>query len=203
MIKENLFEHPKCTLKQLFLLLHEDNIVRLKFMHKKPGFGNALVSYLSPSMGAVVLFRFAHYFYCKRITILSRFFYAMNIVIFGCDITPPSKIGPGLHVAHVVAVAIHGQIGKNALIYGQATIGGSGDGSSKRGWLGGPVIGDNFTIGFGAKVLACVDIGDNVFIGAMSLVTKDVPDNAFMFGIPAKVMRIREKPGHRYDSEII
>lgn len=38
-----------------------------------------------------------------------------------------------------------------------------------------------------------VTLGKNVFVGALSLVNKDVPDNAIVAGIPAKILRIRSQ----------
>ena len=49
-----------------------------------------------------------------------------------------------------------------------------------------PTIGDNVTIGAGAKVLGPVTIGANSAIGANAVVTKDVPENSIAVGIPAK-----------------
>ena len=49
-----------------------------------------------------------------------------------------------------------------------------------------PTIGDNVTIGAGAKVLGPVTIGAGSAIGANAVVTKDVPENSIAVGIPAK-----------------
>ena len=51
-----------------------------------------------------------------------------------------------------------------------------------------PVIGSNVYIGAGAKVIGGCKIGDNVVIGAGSVVTKDVPNNAVVAGVPAKIL---------------
>jgi serine O-acetyltransferase len=51
------------------------------------------------------------------------------------------------------------------------------------------IIGNNVTIGSGAKILGKVVIGDNVVIGANSVVTKSVPDNAVVMGIPAEIVK--------------
>lgn len=55
-------------------------------------------------------------------------------------------------------------------------------------------IGHNVWFGYGACVLRGVTVGDNVVIGTNAVVTKDVPDNAIVGGIPAKVIRMREEP---------
>lgn len=52
-----------------------------------------------------------------------------------------------------------------------------------------PVLGDNVTFGPGAKVLGKVKVGDNVFIAANAVVTKDVPSNTIVGGVPAKIIK--------------
>lgn len=54
---------------------------------------------------------------------------------------------------------------------------------------GGVVIGNNVWIGDKVSVLAGVHIGDNVIIGANSVVTKNVPQNCVVAGIPAKIIK--------------
>jgi acetyltransferase-like isoleucine patch superfamily enzyme len=56
------------------------------------------------------------------------------------------------------------------------------------------VVGSNVWIGYGACVLRGVSVGDNSVIGTNSVVTKDVPANAVVAGIPARVIRMREAP---------
>jgi acetyltransferase-like isoleucine patch superfamily enzyme len=55
-------------------------------------------------------------------------------------------------------------------------------------------IGNNVWIGYGACLLRGVQIGHNSVIGTSSVVTADVPDNAVMGGIPAKLIRMRAAP---------
>ena len=64
------------------------------------------------------------------------------------------------------------QIGKNATIFQQVTIGVADIDSQKA-----PIIGNNVLIGAGAKILGNIKIGNNVKIGANAVVTKNVPDN--------------------------
>jgi acetyltransferase-like isoleucine patch superfamily enzyme len=55
-------------------------------------------------------------------------------------------------------------------------------------------VGSNVWIGYGACVLRGVRVGDNAIVGTNSVVTKDVPANAVVAGIPARVIRMREAP---------
>ena len=58
------------------------------------------------------------------------------------------------------------------------------------------VIGSNVWIGYGACFLRGVAVGDNSIVGTNSVVTRDVPANAVVGGVPAKVIRMREQPKH-------
>ena len=55
-----------------------------------------------------------------------------------------------------------------------------------------PVIGDHVSFGPGAKVLGKVIVGDNTFICANAVVTKDVPSNTMVGGVPAKIIKTIE-----------
>ena len=62
-------------------------------------------------------------------------------------------------------------------------------------------VGSNVWIGYGACVLRGVRVGDNAIVGTNSVVTKDVPANAVVAGIPARVIRMREAPAELRWSE--
>ncbi len=55
-------------------------------------------------------------------------------------------------------------------------------------------VGSNVWIGYGACILRGVSVGDNAIVGTNAVVTKDVPANAVVAGIPARVIRMREAP---------
>lgn len=55
-------------------------------------------------------------------------------------------------------------------------------------------VGSNVWIGYGACILRGVRVGDNSVIGTNAVVTRDVPANAVVGGVPAKVIRMRERP---------
>jgi acetyltransferase-like isoleucine patch superfamily enzyme len=56
------------------------------------------------------------------------------------------------------------------------------------------VVGSNVWVGYGACFLRGVRVGDNSVIGTYSLVNRDIPANAVVGGIPAKVLRTRDRP---------
>jgi acetyltransferase-like isoleucine patch superfamily enzyme len=55
-------------------------------------------------------------------------------------------------------------------------------------------VGNNVWIGFGAQILRGVTVGDNAIVGAGAVVTKDVPANAVVGGVPARIIRTRAAP---------
>jgi acetyltransferase-like isoleucine patch superfamily enzyme len=57
-------------------------------------------------------------------------------------------------------------------------------------------VGNNVWIGYGACILRGVTVGDNAVVGTGAVVTKDVPANAVVAGVPARVIRMRETPRH-------
>jgi acetyltransferase-like isoleucine patch superfamily enzyme len=55
-------------------------------------------------------------------------------------------------------------------------------------------VGHNVWIGYGACLLRGVRVGNNAIVGTGAVVTSDVPDNAVVAGIPARVLRMRDAP---------
>ena len=82
------------------------------------------------------------------------------------------------------------RIGKEATFFQQVTIGIK---DYDHGLDKVPTLGDNVTVGAGAKVLGHIKIGNNVTIGANAVVTKDVPDNAVVVGNPGKIIKYKEE----------
>lgn len=100
-------------------------------------------------------------------------------------ISPTTKIGPGVRIAHPYATIINAEsIGENFSCINCTTIGSKSTGR--------PTIGDNVTLGANVSVIGNVHIGNNVLVGAGSVVVKDLPDNAIAVGNPAKVVRYVE-----------
>ena len=97
--------------------------------------------------------------------------------------TPPQNIEGGLIIQHGFATIISAKkIGKNCKIYQQVTIGYNHQ-------LNAPTLGDNVEVCCGAKIIGNVHIGNNVLIGANSVIVKDIPSNCVVAGVPAKIIR--------------
>ncbi len=73
------------------------------------------------------------------------------------------------------------------MMFHQVTLGGTGHDKGKRH----PTVGNGVTIATGAKVLGNIKIGDNSKIGANAVVLKNVPENATVVGIPAKIVKLQ------------
>lgn len=122
----------------------------------------------------------------KGIPIIPKFIQFLIRILFGCTIPATAQIGEGTIFPHAGSgVVIHSTaiIGNDCIILQNVTIGG------KKGSKNSPNIGRNVMIGAGAVILGAVNIGDNVAIGANSVVTKDIPSNSVVVGIPGKVIR--------------
>lgn len=105
--------------------------------------------------------------------------------LFGINLYRNTKIGRGFCIGHFSGIVISPKavIGDNCNISQNVTIGVAGKGEDR----GVPTIGNGVYIGAGAVVIGKIKIGENVAIGANAVVTKDVPDNAVVVGIPAQV----------------
>lgn len=102
-------------------------------------------------------------------------------------------IGPGFFAQHGYATSVGAySIGKNCTVNQLVVIG----------WTDrtrGPILGDNVSVKAGAKVLGPITIGNNVTVGANAVVTKDVPANCVVAGVPARIIR---RNGVRVDERL-
>lgn len=95
-------------------------------------------------------------------------------------------IGGGLYIQHGFATIISAQkIGENCRIYQQVTIGYKGEHS--------PVLEDNVSVTCGAKILGDITMHANSLAAAGAVVVKDVPENAIVAGVPAKVIGYKDE----------
>ena len=115
-----------------------------------------------------------------------------NVVVgSGAQILGPVVVGKNLFIDHGMGVVIGetSDIGDNVTIYHMATLGGiapSINSDNQRNVKRHPTLKENVVVGSGAQILGPVVVGKNAKIGANAVVTKDVPENAVMVGIPAK-----------------
>lgn len=148
-----------------------------------------LRSYLfEPGFKYILWLRITRYLFIKGSKVL---FFLSRMVLkhysykYSFDVSYRAKIGPGLSIAHhgYVIVNARAVIGNNCSLRPGVVIGNNALNNSC------PKIGNSVNVGVGAKIIGGITIGNNVVIGANSVVTKDVPNNVTVAGIPAKVIR--------------
>jgi serine O-acetyltransferase len=142
-----------------------------------------------PGLHAVLIHRMAHSLYRRRWFVLARCISQTARFLTGIEIHPGAKIGKRLFIDHGLGVVIGetAEIGDDVLLYQGVTLGGTGNVRGKRH----PTIGNRVVVGTGASVLGNIRLGDDVKVGAGSVVVHSVPDGATVVGIPAKVVRTR------------
>ena len=146
-----------------------------------------------PGFHAILLHRLAHKLYGWRVPLAPRVISQTGRFLTGIEIHPGATIGRRFFIDHGMGVVIGEttEIGDDVLLYQGVTLGGTGNEKGKRH----PTLGNHVVVGSGAKVLGNIRIGDNVKIGAGSVVVHPVPDNSTVVGIPGRVVRTRDENG--------
>ena len=144
-----------------------------------------------PGAKAVFFHRIANFFAIAKFNLVARIISQFSRFLTGIEIHPNAKIGKNLFIDHGMGVVIGetSEIGDNVTIYHMVTLGGispSINSDDQRNTKRHPTLMDNVVVGSGAQILGPVVIGKNAKIGANAVVTKDVPENGVMVGIPAK-----------------
>jgi len=150
------------------------------------------VVFLYSGFHALVYHKVASFFYRHKMLFIARLISQTGRHFTGVEIHPGAKIGKGLFIDHGMGIVIGetAEIGDYCTIYHQVTLGGTGKHKGKRH----PTVGSNVLIGAGAKLLGPLTVGDNALIGAGAIVLDEVPENATVTGIKARVIK---QEGHR------
>ena len=144
-----------------------------------------------PGVKAVFMHKIANFFAIANFDLIARIISQFSRFLTGIEIHPKAKIGENLFIDHGMGVVIGetSEIGSNVTIYHMVTLGGispSINSDEQRDLKRHPTLMDNVVVGSGAQVLGPITVGKNAKIGANAVITKDVPQNAVMVGIPAK-----------------
>ena len=144
-----------------------------------------------PGIKAILFHKIANFFAKAKFYLVARVISQFSRFLTGIEIHPKAQIGKNLFIDHGMGVVIGetSEIGDNVTIYHMVTLGGispSINSDSQRQLKRHPKLMDNVVVGSGAQILGPVVIGENAKIGANAVVTKDVPANAVMIGIPAR-----------------
>jgi len=142
-----------------------------------------------PGFHAVLVHRLAHSLFRSGFTTTARWISQVSRWLTGIEIHPGAQIGRRFFIDHGMGVVIGETaiVGDDCLLYQGVTLGGTGKERGKRH----PTLGNRVIIGSGAKVLGNITIGDDVRVGAGSVVLKPVPDHSTVVGIPGRVVRSR------------
>ena len=136
--------------------------------------------------------RYIEYYKDKNKLLFLWHFFRYKHLGFKLKITIyPGTIGSGFRIYHAgdfIHVGKNVRIGKNCTILPGVVFGNKTEKEDNST----VTVGDNCYFGLGAKILGSVKIGNNVTIGANAVVTKDIPDNAVVGGIPAKIIKIKQ-----------
>lgn len=148
--------------------------------------GILTVIFLYPGFHALVSHRIAHFLFKHHFFFLARLISQISRHKTGIEIHPGAIIGNRLFMDHGMGIVIGETtiIGDNCTIYHGVTLGGTVKDKIKRH----PTLKSNVLVGCGSKVLGNITIGENVKIGANSVVLTDIDDNKTVVGIPGKVV---------------
>lgn len=139
-----------------------------------------------PGVHAIWFHRLAHRMWQEpRLRLLARLLSQTVRAVTGVEIHPGAQLGRRLFIDHGMGVVIGetAVVGDDVLLFHGVTLGGRSMSRGKRH----PTLGDNVTVGAGAKVLGPVEIGSGAQIGANAVVITDVPADYIAVGIPAKI----------------
>ena len=151
------------------------------------------VAFNSPGLHAIWSHRLAHRMWQRPgLKPAARLLSTATRAVTGVEIHPGAQIGRRFFIDHGMGVVIGAtaEIGDDVMLYHGVTLGGRSMEKVKRH----PTLGSRVTVGAGAKILGPIEVGDEVQIGANSVVVKAVPSGAIATGIPARV-RFPEQPG--------
>ena len=176
-------------------ILEIDSIIE-----RDPAAGSRLgVVFLYPSFHVMVFYKMANVFWRYNLRFMSRLIMHLARMLTGIEIHPAAKIGSNFFMDHGLGIVIGetAEIGDNVTIYQGVTLGGimpSLETDSQRNQKRHPTIGNNVIIGSGAQVLGPIKVGDNAKIGANSVVSKNVPSDVTVAGVPAREFAKSTKP---------
>jgi serine O-acetyltransferase len=140
---------------------------------------------------ALLAHRAAHALLEAGVPVLPRVIAYLTRAVTGVEIHPAARIGNEFFIDHGSGVVIGetAVIGDCVTLYQGVTLGGTGFQRGKRH----PTLGNNVTIGSGAKLLGPIAVGDGAKVGANTVVVEDVPPGATVVGNPGHPVKLEGK----------
>ena len=139
-----------------------------------------------PGLHAVWAHHVSGWFWRHGMRLLARLVSQFARLFTGVEIHPGAEIGRRLFIDHGMGTVIGetAVVGDDVTLYQGVTLGGTGKEKGKRH----PTLGNNISIGSGAKLLGNITIGDNCRVGANSVVLRNVPPNSTIVGVPGHIV---------------
>jgi len=139
-----------------------------------------------PGVWALGFHRLSHWLWEGRLYLLARLVNHFSRFVTAIDIHPGARIGQRFFLDHGFSVIGEtADIGDDVTIYQSVTLGGTNPTAG----IGGkrhPTLRNGVVIGSGAQVLGPIEVGEGARVGANAVVTRDVPPNVSVVGIPAR-----------------
>ncbi|MEZ5673529.1 MAG: serine O-acetyltransferase [Thiotrichaceae bacterium] len=147
-----------------------------------------------PGVHAIVSHRISHKLWINNWKYFARLFAFLSRVFTNIDIHFGATIGRRFFIDHGIGVVIGETaiVGDDVTLYHGVTLGGT---SWKKGRRH-PCLGNGVLVGAGAKILGPITLGNNVRVGANSVVIKDAPAESTVIGIPGKVVQTKKDSEH-------
>ena len=132
--------------------------------------------------------RVSHALHDAGVPLIPRALSNVSRILTGIEIHPAAQIGNEFFIDHGSGVVIGetASIGNCVTLYQGVTLGGTGFQRGKRH----PTLGNNVTVGSGAKLLGPIAVGDGAKIGANTVVVEDVPPSATVVGNPGHPVKL-------------
>ncbi|MGA7301273.1 MAG: serine O-acetyltransferase [Candidatus Sulfotelmatobacter sp.] len=139
-----------------------------------------------PGLHAVWAHHVSRWLWRHEMRLLARLVSQFARLLTGVEIHPGAEIGRRLFIDHGMGTVIGETaiVGDDVTLYQGVTLGGTGKEKGKRH----PTLGNNISIGSGAKLLGNITIGDNCRVGANSVVLRNVPPNSTIVGVPGHIV---------------
>jgi serine O-acetyltransferase len=139
-----------------------------------------------PGLHAVWAHHVSRWLWRHGMRLLARLVSQFARLFTGVEIHPGAEIGRRLFIDHGMGTVIGETaiVGDDVTLYQGVTLGGTGKEKGKRH----PTLGNNISIGSGAKLLGNITIGDNCRVGANSVVLRSVPPNSTIVGVPGHIV---------------